>query len=80
MSEPAIQVRRKSKGTQVWTIEKLENKLVDMRDQYREWKEGRQDTVRDTNKYVESSMTLVQLLLVRFYNNGSFPRIQVSNH
>lgn len=45
VSEPAIQVRRKGKGTQVWTIEKLENKLVDMRDQYRDWKEGGQDTV-----------------------------------
>ncbi|MCJ8745409.1 hypothetical protein PDJAM_G00129810 [Pangasius djambal] len=44
VSEPAIQVRRKGKGTQVWTIEKLENKLVDMRDQYREWKEGGRDT------------------------------------
>ncbi|KAI4891936.1 hypothetical protein NFI96_021907 [Prochilodus magdalenae] len=43
VSEPAIQVRRKGKGTQVWTIEKLENKLVDMRDHYREWKEGAQD-------------------------------------
>uniref|UniRef100_A0A6Q2X7I0 Kinesin family member 13A n=1 Tax=Esox lucius TaxID=8010 RepID=A0A6Q2X7I0_ESOLU len=40
VSEPAIQVRRKAKGTQVWTIEKLENKLVDMRDHYRDWKEG----------------------------------------
>uniref|UniRef100_A0A8V5G0P8 Uncharacterized protein n=1 Tax=Melopsittacus undulatus TaxID=13146 RepID=A0A8V5G0P8_MELUD len=39
VSEPAIQVRRKGKGTQVWTIEKLENKLVDMRDVYQEWKE-----------------------------------------
>ncbi|XP_069051063.1 kinesin-like protein KIF13A isoform X3 [Lepisosteus oculatus] len=39
VSEPAIQVRRKGRGTQVWTIEKLENKLVDMRDQYRDWKE-----------------------------------------
>uniref|UniRef100_A0A7N6ASP0 Kinesin family member 13A n=1 Tax=Anabas testudineus TaxID=64144 RepID=A0A7N6ASP0_ANATE len=39
VSEPAIQVRRKGKGTQVWTIEKLENKLVDMRDHYRDWKE-----------------------------------------
>ncbi|RXN01739.1 Kinesin-like protein KIF13A [Acipenser ruthenus] len=39
VSEPAIQVRRKRKGTQVWTIEKLENKLVDMRDHYRDWKE-----------------------------------------
>ena len=39
MSEPAIQVRRKGKSTQVWTIEKLENKLIDMRDLYQEWKE-----------------------------------------
>uniref|UniRef100_A0A8D0CFH9 Kinesin family member 13A n=1 Tax=Scleropages formosus TaxID=113540 RepID=A0A8D0CFH9_SCLFO len=41
--EPAIQVRRRGRGTQVWTIEKLENKLVDMRDQYRDWKEGTQE-------------------------------------
>lgn len=73
MSEPAIQVRRKSKGTQVWTIEKLENKLVDMRDQYREWKEGGQDMVRGKIIRLRS---LVQLLLVRFYSNGSFPRIK----
>uniref|UniRef100_A0A8C5C0S2 Kinesin family member 13A n=1 Tax=Gadus morhua TaxID=8049 RepID=A0A8C5C0S2_GADMO len=39
VSEPAIQVRRKGKGTQVWAIERLENKLVDMRDHYRDWKE-----------------------------------------
>ncbi|XP_036111263.1 kinesin-like protein KIF13A isoform X2 [Molossus molossus] len=39
VSEPAIQVRRRGKGTQVWTIEKLENKLIDMRDLYQEWKE-----------------------------------------
>uniref|UniRef100_A0A8C4GSG9 Kinesin family member 13A n=1 Tax=Dicentrarchus labrax TaxID=13489 RepID=A0A8C4GSG9_DICLA len=44
VSEPAIQVRRKGKGTQVWTIEKLENKLVDMRDHYRDWKEGTEET------------------------------------
>ncbi|XP_006516927.1 kinesin-like protein KIF13A isoform X13 [Mus musculus] len=40
VSEPAIQARRKGKGTQVWTIEKLENKLIDMRDLYQEWKEN----------------------------------------
>lgn len=40
MSEPAIQARRKGKSTQVWTIEKLENKLIDMRDLYQEWKEN----------------------------------------
>ncbi|KAF4102706.1 hypothetical protein G5714_015589 [Onychostoma macrolepis] len=45
VSEPAIQVRRKRKGTQVWTIEKLENKLVDMRDHYRDWREGTQEVV-----------------------------------
>uniref|UniRef100_A0A4W3IBF0 Kinesin family member 13A n=1 Tax=Callorhinchus milii TaxID=7868 RepID=A0A4W3IBF0_CALMI len=39
VSEPAIQVRRRGKGTQVWTIEKLENKLIDMRDLYQDWKE-----------------------------------------
>uniref|UniRef100_A0A3Q3E1Y8 Kinesin family member 13A n=1 Tax=Labrus bergylta TaxID=56723 RepID=A0A3Q3E1Y8_9LABR len=44
VSEPAIQVRRKGKGTQVWTIEKLENKLVDMRDHYRDWREGAEET------------------------------------
>ncbi|XP_064206181.1 kinesin-like protein KIF13A [Anguilla rostrata] len=43
VSEPAIQVRRKGKGTQVWTIEKLENKLVDMREHYQDWKEGTEE-------------------------------------
>uniref|UniRef100_M3ZHX7 Kinesin family member 13B n=1 Tax=Xiphophorus maculatus TaxID=8083 RepID=M3ZHX7_XIPMA len=38
LSEPAIQVRRKAKGKQIWALEKLENRLVDMRDLYQEWK------------------------------------------
>ncbi|XP_056617812.1 kinesin-like protein KIF13A isoform X3 [Triplophysa dalaica] len=45
VSEPAIQVRRKGKGTQVWTIEKLENKLVDMREHYSDWRENTQEVV-----------------------------------
>ncbi|XP_055358845.1 kinesin-like protein KIF13A isoform X2 [Betta splendens] len=49
VSEPAIQVRRKRKGTQVWTIEKLENKLVDMRDHYRDWKEGTEEACNKAN-------------------------------
>ncbi|XP_074509947.1 kinesin-like protein KIF13A isoform X2 [Sebastes fasciatus] len=49
VSEPAIQVRRKGKGTQVWTIEKLENKLVDMRDHYRDWKEGTEEVYNKAN-------------------------------
>lgn len=39
VSEPAILVKRKSKGSQVWNMEKLENKLIDMRELYEEWKE-----------------------------------------
>ncbi|KAI1886203.1 hypothetical protein AGOR_G00211570 [Albula goreensis] len=49
VSEPAIQVRRKGKGTQVWTIEKLENKLVDMRDHYQDWKEGTEEMYNKLN-------------------------------
>ncbi|XP_032869740.1 kinesin-like protein KIF13A isoform X4 [Amblyraja radiata] len=48
VSESAIQVRRKGKGTQVWAIEKLENKLIDMRDLYQDWKE--KDMVEYYNK------------------------------
>ncbi|XP_041648714.1 kinesin-like protein KIF13A isoform X3 [Cheilinus undulatus] len=51
VSEPAIQVRRKGKGTQVWTIEKLENKLVDMRDHYRDWREGAEELNNKTNSH-----------------------------
>ncbi|XP_017287903.1 kinesin-like protein KIF13B isoform X2 [Kryptolebias marmoratus] len=43
LSEPAIQVRRKGKGKQIWALEKLENRLVDMRDLYQEWKDFDED-------------------------------------
>lgn len=39
VSEPAILVKRKKKIPQVWSMEKLENKLIDMRELYAEWKE-----------------------------------------
>ncbi|XP_029452756.1 kinesin-like protein KIF13B [Rhinatrema bivittatum] len=44
LSEPAIQVRRKGKGKQIWSLEKLENRLVDMRDLYQEWKSCEEDS------------------------------------
>ncbi|NXP23408.1 KI13B protein, partial [Scytalopus superciliaris] len=44
LSEPAIQVRRKGKGKQIWSLEKLENRLVDMRDLYQEWKDCEEDS------------------------------------
>lgn len=39
MSEPAILVKRKGLASQVWSMEKLENKLIDMRDLYEEKEE-----------------------------------------
>jgi len=38
ISEPAILVKRKNKGRQVWSLEKLDLKLIDMRDVYEEVK------------------------------------------
>lgn len=39
VSEPAILVRRMISGSQVWSMEKLENKLIDMREMYQEHKD-----------------------------------------
>uniref|UniRef100_A0A8C7SPA8 Kinesin motor domain-containing protein n=1 Tax=Oncorhynchus mykiss TaxID=8022 RepID=A0A8C7SPA8_ONCMY len=39
LSEPAVQVRRKGKGKQIWALEKMENRMVDMRELYQEWKD-----------------------------------------
>ncbi|XP_036942689.1 kinesin-like protein KIF13B isoform X5 [Acanthopagrus latus] len=44
LSEPAIQVRRKGKGKQIWALEKMENRLVDMRELYQEWKDFDEDS------------------------------------
>jgi kinesin family protein 13 len=38
VSEPAILVKRKNKASQIWSMEKMENKLIDMRELYEEWK------------------------------------------
>ncbi|XP_062857774.1 kinesin-like protein KIF13B isoform X2 [Trichomycterus rosablanca] len=43
LSEPAVEVRRKAKGKQIWALEKLENRLVDMRELYQEWKDFDED-------------------------------------
>ncbi|XP_069792215.1 kinesin-like protein KIF13B [Narcine bancroftii] len=43
LSEPAIQVRRKGKGKQIWSLDKLENRLIDMRELYQEWKDCDED-------------------------------------
>ncbi|KAI7799898.1 kinesin-like protein KIF13B [Triplophysa rosa] len=43
LSEPAVEVRRSSKGKQIWAMEKMENRLVDMRELYQEWKDFDED-------------------------------------
>lgn len=58
LSEPAIQVRRKGKGKQIWSLEKLENRLVDMRDLYQEWKDCEEDNPVSKN---DSSVLLIEL-------------------
>lgn len=39
VSEPAILVRRMNSGSQIWSMEKLENKLIDMREMYQDHKD-----------------------------------------
>ena len=39
VSEPAVFVKYRNKGSQVWSMDKFENKLIDMRDIYQERKE-----------------------------------------
>lgn len=39
VSEPAILVKRKGRGSQVWSMEKLENKVIDMREMYEDCKD-----------------------------------------
>ncbi|XP_056134426.1 kinesin-like protein KIF13B [Lampris incognitus] len=43
LSEPAVQVRRKTRGKQIWALEKMENRMVDMRELYQEWKDHDED-------------------------------------
>ncbi|XP_026527228.1 kinesin-like protein KIF13B [Notechis scutatus] len=56
LSEPAIQVRRKGKGKQIWSLEKLENRLVDMRDLYQEWKDCEEDNLELSVNITEDFM------------------------
>lgn len=41
VSEPAIVVKRTGLPSQVWTVDKFENKIVDMRDMYEDRKDRR---------------------------------------
>uniref|UniRef100_A0A8W8NA20 CAP-Gly domain-containing protein n=1 Tax=Magallana gigas TaxID=29159 RepID=A0A8W8NA20_MAGGI len=52
VSEPAILVKRKSRPNQIWSMEKLENKIIDMREMYEERKSsGQPMMVEDTDSW-----------------------------
>ncbi|XP_037926224.1 kinesin-like protein KIF13B isoform X3 [Hermetia illucens] len=54
VSEPAILVKRMNSGSQIWSMEKLENKLIDMREIYQEYKEKSiHDLEDEPRKYVD---------------------------
>ncbi|KAG8226151.1 hypothetical protein J437_LFUL005812 [Ladona fulva] len=56
VSEPAILVKRKGMGSQVWSMDKLENKLIDMRELYEECKEmGELKRLNSSDTKVEES-------------------------
>lgn len=62
VSEPAIHVRRLT-GSQVWSMEKLENKLIDMREMYQEYKD------RPLSMMVNRFFLLKQHLLTQICTN-----------
>lgn len=57
LSEPAVEVRRKGKGKQIWALEKMENRIVDMRELYQEWKDFDEDSPVGLNTYTHQTCT-----------------------
>ncbi|XP_070377982.1 kinesin-like protein KIF13A isoform X1 [Dermacentor albipictus] len=55
VSEPAILVKRKIEGSQVWSMEKLENKIIDMREMYEDRKE-RPPSLKDDKESASPSL------------------------
>ncbi|XP_078332068.1 kinesin-like protein KIF13A isoform X4 [Crassostrea virginica] len=57
VSEPAILVKRKNRANQIWSMEKLENKIIDMREMYEERKSsGQPMMVEDTDSWDEGPL------------------------
>ncbi|XP_062573075.1 kinesin-like protein KIF13B isoform X4 [Saccostrea cucullata] len=55
VSEPAILVKRKNRPNQIWLMEKLENKIIDMREMYEERKSSGQPLmVEDSDTWDDS--------------------------
>lgn len=65
VSEPAILVRRQGQGGQVWSMEKLENKIVDMRDMYEEFRHHQDSQSIDNSQLIES-VSFVQIFCHKY--------------
>lgn len=65
VSEPAILVKRTNSGSQIWSMEKLENKLIDMREMYQEHKERILNGL--VRALVVSSFPLSFVLTIKLY-------------
>uniref|UniRef100_UPI0035901023 kinesin-like protein KIF13A n=1 Tax=Myxine glutinosa TaxID=7769 RepID=UPI0035901023 len=62
VSEPAVQVWRKGFNSQLWSLDKLENRLVDMRDRYQECRQGNAQGLQDEDDpffEVQANHTLI---------------------
>ena len=61
-------MKRKKRSGQIWTMEKLENKIIDMRDMYEERKtQGLPMMVEDPSEEMVDDSTWVCVLLHGFH-------------
>ncbi|XP_027197078.2 kinesin-like protein KIF13A isoform X2 [Dermatophagoides pteronyssinus] len=58
VSEPAILVKRKNFPSQIWSMEKFDSNLIEMREHYNEWKE-RQNSKLKTQTSIDSNKSFV---------------------
>lgn len=82
VSEPAILVKRMGHGGQVWSMEKLENKLVDMRDMYEEERCRQQSDSEltgletDAPQIVSDYIHIINLLDIRILFSDTLKTLQ----
>ena len=77
VSEPAILVRRKNHPQQIWSKEKFELNLIEMRELYAEWKERQNEKKFLNQTSIDSDMST--LSAETNFSPGSSPRIEHRN-
>ena len=71
VSEPAILVKRKSDANQIWSIEKLDLKLIDMRELYEDLKVS---FLYNYKHYMMHNVTVYILIVQSFFDPVKFLR------